>query len=123
MKIRIDFVTNSSSSSFLLAKKGSGEISKEGRDKLVDLLLQNFLKLNIIDDVSSENIAEHEYFEYRDQVSIKAGQKALQEGFQIGEGHVSYEESEWKLTELLDETLKILDSEENYSVVDGDVRY
>jgi len=123
MKIRIDFVTNSSSSSFLLARKGNGEISKEGRDKLVDLLVKDFIDLSIIDDITTENLAEHEGIEYRDRSVIERARTALSDGFELGEGVVVYEGSDYTLSEMFEKMLNILGEEENYRIVDGDLSY
>jgi len=106
-----------------LAKKGEGEISKEGRDKLVDLLVGQFLHLTPVDGVTAVNIAEHEYFGYRNEAIIDKGKKALENGFEIEEGYVVYDESDYQLSNLVEKILEILDDEENYTVVDGDLSW
>ena len=43
MKVRTDFVTNSSSSSFVFARKGDMSISNETKLKIADVVLRHFI--------------------------------------------------------------------------------
>ena len=124
MKTRMDFVTNSSSSSFLLAKKGQGEISKEGREMLAELLIKKFINnIETIEDVTPENIDSHDEFEYKSKEKIRIAKNAMKDGFQLVRGYVSWEESDYQLSSILEKVLEILKKEENYRVVDDDLSW
>ena len=124
MKVRMDYVTNSSSSSFVLAKKGQGELSDIGRDKLATLLINRFLRnFELFDNLTPENINTHEDFVYKSEKQIAKAKTAMEEGFQIVRGYASWDEAEYQLGNILEETLKILEEEQNYRIIDDDLSW
>ena len=124
MKIRMDFVTNSSSSSFLVAQKKGGQLSQKSRDKFADLLIHKFLdKMKVLNDLTAENIRTHEQFEYKNDDVVNDVAAALKDGFQIKEGYISWEEAEGSLADILSDVLEILDEDDGYRLIEGDLSY
>ena len=124
MKVRMDFVTNSSSSSYLIAKKKDGQLSQESRNKLADLLIRKFLdSATVIEDLTEENARGHEMIEYKNKSIVEKAVDALKNGFQIAEGRIIWDNGDNELAELLSEVFKILEDDEAYRVIDDDLSY
>ena len=131
MKIRIDFVTNSSSSSFILARKG--EITEEQKNAVMDYIVEQMLGKKILasDDVKSNEaeldakvakLAETDYWVGEMQDEIK---EALKSGKDIYMGTVNHERADGYYCDLFEDIWRIFakNGQGNFEAIQDDLSY
>ena len=121
MKVRTDFVTNSSSSSFILARKA--ELSEKQKEAIVKFVVERMLgeKAEIPKDKVEEYLDENYFDErYKDDIC-----RALDEGKSIYTGWVSFEESDYQIENLFEGLWKALEKadSEAFCGIDTDLSY
>ena len=124
MKIRSDFVTNSSSSSFVLAQKG--EFTEKQKAALLDLIIMEIMGEKVISgDISEEEfqeIAEDEYAIMENEDSVRA---AIRSGKDIYRGWVSFEDCSYDIASFFQRVWSTLEEygDGNFEVIEGSLDY
>lgn len=124
-KYRVDYVTNSSSSSYIIARKA--ELSEEQKEEIVKFVEENFLKGEVILTPSSSNQKikdEVEYYfddeTYEDELKMR-----LKEGKDIVQGMIHFEGSSYTLGKLYEKLFNRLEKVDStrFNVIKAEYEY
>lgn len=125
MKIRSDYVTNSSSSSFILAQKG--ELNEAQKEAILRYVTERMMGDTILTPESSEEeihkaFKENYIWDDDEQAAVR---QALSEGKTIRHGDVDFECCEDTYAELFERLWKVLENAapDTFSILDGDLNY
>ena len=127
MKVRMDFVTNSSSSSFILARTSTLNVKQ--KEELLKYVEKSFLGRPMLTPESTEEEIQkifHDVWEFEGYKDRQvAARKALKQGKTIYGGYISYEQSEYSYASVFEEIWDILkeNGDGNFETIDDDLSY
>ena len=122
MKITTDYVTNSSSANYVIARKG--KLNKSQIKKLIECIESDFLgEIVLKHNATEEEIQNYLKDAYLTDEEEQMLREELKEGKDIYEGVVSFEEAENDIAELYDDIWTALEDEDNINFIKGDLQY
>lgn len=122
MKIISDYVTNSSSANFILARRG--KLSEKQIKNLVKCIESEYLgKIVLKHNATEKEIKDFFNDNYISDDQEEAIRNELKEGKDIYEGYVSFEEAEYNIADMYDKIWSALDGEDNITFIKGDLDY
>ena len=126
MKVRTDYVTNSSSSSFILAR--NGEMNEKQKEEILEYVERMFLGQKLLTPDSSEEeiakIFDEEYL-FRDEDVQQKVREVLKEGKSITYGWVEFEECEYNYASVFEDIWRIMEEygEDDFVAIEDDLSY